>query len=158
MRALLALAIMVVSSAAFAQNSPPVGNQFPVQPARTSSYTIKQSDLKSAIPFNCSSPCTVTFPQVTSSWPKGYPVLIESIGSATVTISANTSTLYGMPLTSGSIVLLTLGNFAWVTADPSNNYFASGVTGSGGGGGTNHLLVQTGSSFLIQTGSFLLIQ
>jgi hypothetical protein len=129
------IAVLFITMPAMAANSPPVGSQFPVQPEKTGNYTIKQTDLRTQIPFNCSSPCTVTFPQSTSSWPKGYPILIESVGSAAVTISATTSVLYGMPLTSGSIVLPNNGNFAYVTADASNNYFANGFTGSGGGGG-----------------------
>lgn len=154
-------ALLVLAAPAGAQNSPPVGNQFPVQAAKTGSYTVKQTDLKSAIPFNCSSPCTVTFPQATSSWPKGYQVLIQNIGTAPVTISATpTSVLYGMPLTSGSIILTTAGNFAYVQADASNNYFASGFTGSGGGPPTTFAFfaVQGGNPFGVQGGNFFGVQ
>jgi hypothetical protein len=131
---LVFLGLALLAGPALAQ-SPPSGNDMPVQPAKTSNYTITPTDLKTAIPFNCSSPCTVTLPHSTSAFPKGYPVVIQDIGSGTVTITTTTSVLYGLPTTGGNIVLTNSGNWASITADTANNYLASGVIGTGGGSG-----------------------
>jgi hypothetical protein len=139
-RALLILTLLAFAAPASAQtkNSPPVGNSMPVQPAKTGNYTVTQRDLRTIIPMNCASGCTVTMPQSTSSFPKGYPVIIQNIGAAgAVTVTATTSTLYGVPLTSGNILLAQCGDYVLVTADSSNNYLASGelsASGSCGGG------------------------
>jgi hypothetical protein len=137
------LAFLIMASIAAipaAAQSPPVGNNMPVQATKTGNYTIKSTDLKTMIPFNCSAPCTVTLPHSTSSWPKGYPVLIQDIGSGTVTVTAITSTIYGLPTTGGNIPLTNSGNWASFTADAANNYLAYGFVGSGGGGGGGILL------------------
>ncbi len=139
-------AALCCSMIAHAQNSPPVGNNLPVQPTKTSNYTIKNSDLKTIIPMNCSSPCTVTMPHSTGTFPKGYPVIIQNVGSTAVTVSATTSTIYGLPLTSGSVVLTTQGNWVSMTADTANNYLAYGFIGSGGGGGGSGILLTCGTS------------
>jgi len=124
----LGLILALIVSPAFAQNSPPVGNQFPIQPAKTTDYTIKNTDLKSTIPMNCSSPCVVTFPASTSTFPKGYPVEIVNIGSAQVSLTpVAPSIFYGVPLTSGNVLMTAVGQFAYVTADSSNNFFVNGV-------------------------------
>lgn len=134
--AMVAVAAMLIFPSANAANSPPVGNSMGVQqPPKTGNYTIKSTDLRTVVLMNCSAPCTVTMPQSTSSWPKGYPVIIQRIGSATVTVTAITSTIYGLPVTAGNLLMTTSGNWVALTADPSNNYLAYGVLGSGGGGG-----------------------
>jgi hypothetical protein len=148
---------LLLAIPAFAQ-APPVGGASPVQPQKTGSYTIKPTDLKSTIPFNCTSPCTVTMPRATASFPKGYPVTIQNIGSTTVTITATPpSTLYGVPVTNGNIILNQYGQYAEISADAANNYLASGVVASGGAP-TNSLLIISGSKLLISTGSSFLIQ
>lgn len=136
--------LLVLCSPAWAQNAPPVGNQFPVQPAKTGNYTIKNSDLKSIIPMNCSSSCVVTFPASTSSFPKGYPVQIGDIGTAQVTVTpTGPSTIYGVPLTSGNVLMNTTGQFVNITADTANNFYASGVVAP-----TQGMLITGGSSLM----------
>jgi hypothetical protein len=142
---LILLGIVLAGTAIAAGNAPPSGNNMPVQAAKTGSYQIKSTDLKTMIPFNCSAPCTVTVPQSTSSWPKGYPVIIQSIGSATVTIHPTSpSTIYGISTTGGDVLLTTSGNWASLTADSANNYLAYGNLGSGGGG--SMILLTCGTS------------
>ncbi len=68
-----------------------------------------------------------------------------------VTITAITSTIYGLPLTSGNLLLTTSGNWASLTADAANNYLAYGFVGSGGGGGG-------GTFFALQGGAFFGVQ
>lgn len=106
--------------------------QFPIQAAQTGSYSVKYtgssfstgSDAWTILPVNCSSACTITLPQSTGSvFPPGTPIVVQSYGAGAVTVSATTSTIYGAPLTSGSIVL---GQYqqAALESDSSNNYFA----------------------------------
>jgi hypothetical protein len=150
----LAFALCMAASQAFAQ-SPPVGNNMPVQPTKTSGFTVKSTDLKTMIPMNCSAPCTVTLPHSTSSFPKGYPVIIQTIGSSSVTIAPTpTSTIYGLPTTGGNLVLSTSGNWVSLTADQANNYLAYGQIGSGGGGGV-FVVLATGNGLALATGSGL---
>jgi hypothetical protein len=130
---LLAAILAILPSPSFTANAPPVGGNQPVQPTKTGNYTIKSTDLKQIIPFNCPSPCTVTFPAPTSSFPKGYPATIVNSGTTTVTVHVNSpSTVYGLPTTGGDVLLTAQGNYAVLTADKQNNYASYGSVGSGG--------------------------
>lgn len=151
---LLALACCVLWAVTCFAQAPPVGGNQPVQATKTGSYTVKSTDLKTQIPFNCAAPCTVTMPASTASWPKGYPITILNSGTTTVTIHATSpSSIYGMPLTGADLQLTNQGNYAVLTADKANNYAAYGITGSGTVvAGTHFMLLHAGGHVLLHSG------
>jgi hypothetical protein len=131
--ALLAAAFL---SPAFAQ-SPPAGGGGAPPPTKTASYTIKSTDLNRTLSFDCPAGCTATMPQITASWPKGYPVTILNVGTiGTVTVHATpTSTIFGMvPAGSADVLLTAQGNYATLTANNTNQYLAMGLAGAAGPG------------------------
>jgi len=132
--------------------------QFPVQVAKTTDYTVLYtgsgyttgSDADTQIPFNCGSPCTATMPQSTTGvFPTGTAIAFINYGAANLTISPLVSTIYGVSLSSGKIVLQPYGS-AYLTADASHNYAAevsSGYTGSPTTALTDtHIFVGNGSN------------
>jgi hypothetical protein len=130
-RALLLAWVIIWGSSASLAQAPP-GGAGGMQPTKTGDYTVKSSDLKTTIPFNCATPCTVTMPKSTSSWSKQYSVTILNLGPITVTIHATpTSIIQGMGVAPGGDILLTAsGNYATLQANSANNYVAIGVAGA----------------------------
>lgn len=126
---------------------------------KTSSYTVKSTDLGNTLAFNCSTSCTATMPASTSSWPKNIPVKIQNISvtSVPVTIQATgPSTIFGMPT---PIVLTAQGNYVELTANTANNYFASGVVGTPIAPVTSVAFMIDGSNcFLVSPGICFLVQ
>lgn len=106
-----------------------VGSSFPVQAAKTSgsSYTVLVGDQYQTIVTNTSSAYTIDISQSTSGYfPPGTPVCFQDQGAGALTITPATSTIYGLPLTAGSLVIQQSG-WACLEADSLNNYLAWGA-------------------------------